>query len=141
MGRTALLMMVVVGSTACGLFGPPGWVDQPPSDAEYLYGVGSAGPNSSANPQRAREIAYGRALEYLGRAIRVRVTSGSVIADTNSWTRYEADTIQFSDEDLSGVELVEVWAGDVRDGQPHRTYVLVRMPRDQARAIGLRQGG
>ena len=123
---------------SCGLFGPPGWVDRPPVDDEYVYGVGSAGPNSSANPGRAREIAYARALEYLGKAIRVRVSSESVILDTTRWAAYQADTIQFSDEDLRGVELVEVWTASERDGQPQRTYVLVRMPRAQAAGIAAR---
>ncbi|RKY19639.1 MAG: hypothetical protein DRQ55_10125 [Planctomycetota bacterium] len=138
--RTAKLMGLLLCLAACGLFGPPRWVDKPPLDDEYIYGVGLAGPNSSANPQRARELAFERAVAYLGRAIRVQVTSSSVIVDTNRWTDYQAESIQFSDEDLAGVELLEVWTDEVRGGQPHRTYVLVRMPRSQAEGIAARLG-
>ena len=48
-------------------------------------------------------------------------------------------TIQFTDEDLEGIEFVEVWVDDWgRAGKPHQTYVLLRVARDRVRAIAAR---
>lgn len=141
MGCRLLTVWLLCGLVACASPSRPDWIDTIPQDADHLYGVGSCGPTSGANRGKAQEIAYARAVEYLGKSIRVSVTSSSVLIDTERSTSYLSESIQFSDEDLRGVEIVETWEGEYRAGKPQITYVLVRMPRSQAVAMARRQGG
>lgn len=130
---TVCAVVLLLGACAAPTERRPGWVDTPPDDDRHLYGIGSAGQVSGSNPDRPRQIAHARALESLGKAVRVRVQSTTTIIDRDSWTDYEVESIQFSDEELEGVEIVDVWEqpGGVR-GRPLRTWVLVRLPIERA---------
>ena len=58
------------------------------------------------------------------------------MSDVQSWSHYRTDTVQFAEEDLEGVEIVEVWidsGGSI--GKQGQTYVLLRMSADKAEAI------
>jgi len=138
--RTAIgaLLLALAG---CALLGPPSWVTSYPSDDDYIYGVGSAGITYDENPAKSREIAKQRALDDLAKQIRVRVTSATVVHDRQQWTHYEAETLQFSDEDLEGIEILDVWVDDWGwAGKAEQTYVLVRMSKAKALGIAARQG-
>lgn len=143
MGPRAVVLVMLLVSVSCGLMtsSPPGWVDTLPQDEGWVYAVGAAGRNISSNPGRAREIAYQRAIEELGRSIRVHVQSQSVLTDRDAGTSYLASSEFFSEEDLEQVEIVESWAEEGRDGKAVRTYVLVRMPRNHLDQMRTRLGG
>jgi len=131
-----LLASLLVVGCATSKAPRPSWVGAPPSDDDYYFGIGSAGPSLDSNPGKARGIAFARAVAYLGKAVRVRVTSQSRLVERNSWASYESESIQFSDEELAGVELVDVWEQfGGYDGRPQATWVLVRMPVARAQAV------
>lgn len=139
LGRLALLIVLPLALARCGLLGPPRWVSSYPVADEYVYGVGSAGVTFDENPARSREIAQQRALDDLARQIRVRVTSATIAAEREASSYFEARSIQFTDEDLEGIELVEVWVDSWgRAGKPDQTWVLVRLARARAEALARR---
>lgn len=134
------IIAVVVTVAGCGLFGPPSWVNTYPVDDDYVYGIGSAGVTYDRSRSRSEEIAVQRALDSLVKQIRVRVTSATVLSDVQSWSDYRSDTIQFSDEDLEGVEIVEVWIDSYgRAGKADQTYVLIRISKENASRIAARE--
>ena len=136
MGRAVLgLLLTFLGS--CTMFGPPRWVDDfPSSDAQFIYGVGSAGVTFDRNPSKSKQYAIDRAMQDLSFQIKTEVLAVSELRDTARSSTLKVDSINLTESDLEGVEIVEVWIdrkGEV--GKVDRTWVLVRMPHAQVQKI------
>ena len=137
--RIMLTVFLLACAAGCGLFGPPSWVQSYPNDQDYVYGVGSAGLTFDGSTTRSEDLAKQRALDSLAKQIRVRVMSATILRDEQSWSHYQEDIFQFTDEDLRGVEIVEIWVDDYGwAGKAEHTYVLIRMPRRKAESIAAR---
>lgn len=130
---TALILCALPfsgGLASCALFGPPGWVHQPPSDSTYYYAIGSAGPQYNGSRANAIRIARERALAELAGQVRVRVASTSTLSDRGGGSEYVSESVQLSDEVLQDVETVGSWYDERgRAGSPGHTWVLVRVAR------------
>ncbi|MCB9898273.1 MAG: LPP20 family lipoprotein [Planctomycetes bacterium] len=126
-----LLLGVLLACVAgCGLLGPPKWVlDFPSSDATYIYGVGSAGVTHDHNPDKSKKYAIDRAMQDLSYQIKTEVVAISEMHETSHNTTLRVDSVNLTDSDMKGVEIVDVWVDKKGEaGLKQRTWVLVRLP-------------
>lgn len=140
MARLVLALMLC-SSIGCGLLPPPGWVEDPPSQDGWIYAVGSAGLTYDKNPSTSEDLAFQRALDQLARQLRVQVTSMVTLKDTQSSSRFESDSMQFTEEELEWVQIRDKWVDRYgKLGRQGRVFVLVRMSDGDARRALTRRG-
>lgn len=127
-----LLTIMALSSLGC----VPGWVKKSPADEKYYYGLGSAGQSYNKNPAQALRIARERALIDLAMQLRVQVTTSTTLVDSSRSSRYELESVQFTDEELENVANVDSWVDRRgRAGPENQTYVLVRLSRGDAKRL------
>ena len=131
----AAVLLVCLCSLGCRT---PDWVQRPPTEPGYMYGVGSWSKTYYANQ---REKAEEEARAAVGRTIHSHVNELVLRVQT----RYGAATVErlrrvassITDAHLEGCEPVAVWTDERgRVGPAGTMYALARIRRtDAARAI------
>jgi hypothetical protein len=115
----------------------PGFFLNPPTSADYLYGVGNA---QKVNLSLARQTATARARDEIARAVSVKVSNmikdflqqSGVGESAQSLEFTESVSKQVANTSLSGATVKEVAQGD--DGM---IYVLVEYPLSSVRQSAL----
>lgn len=110
------------------VYDPPAWVNSPPMDEGYLYGIGSYGGalHSEDNQGYAMEQARG----MLSRNLRSRVVNETNVRETEATSEIRSETLVSTDYVLQNSELVSTWV-DYRGymSKPGTVWVLMRIQR------------
>lgn len=107
---------------------PPGWLDSPPIEERFLYGVGTyvGALYPEDNLKYAMEVARGN----LSHSMEARVISDTSVRETESSSRLRSETNVSSDYVLRNSEHVDTWV-DVQGvrGKRGTVWVLLRVPK------------
>jgi len=103
----------------------PDWIDKPPYDDLYLYGVGSAPIQSSVLMQikAAKIIANNEIALQIKAYIKSRLDIKTTGTNENSETEVNHEIIQKTQAMLRGVEIVDVW----KDESNCEIYALAKV--------------
>jgi hypothetical protein len=115
----------------------PKWVQSIPTDETYYYAVGVSGPRPRTTEMFEQAIERARA--EIGRMIVSHVTSDGIHSASTSG-QYAREIVRvLSDTELNYTEVIER-LHDPRGicGSPNHCYVLVRIKKSTAQAIGNR---
>ena len=112
----------------------PDWIESPPRDERYYYGLGISG--RTRKPADAWDQAALRARAELGKTIVSQVVSYDIIVSTER-SEYTRQLIHLlSDTELNYTEIIERWRDRLGVyGARDHYYVLVRMEKKHAQKL------
>ncbi len=122
------LALVLPAACAATVYDPPEWVASPPTDADYIYGLGSYVGSLHAEDNLPHAIEQARSM--LSRNLSSRVTNETVVRDTENTSRMHSETTVSADFVLKNSELLQSWTDyQGRTGKPGTVWVLMRIPK------------
>lgn len=127
--RAAVLAaLLAAGCATVDRFAPPVWLDAPPSEAGYLYGVGNY--VGSLYPEDNLKHALDNARTILSRNAESRIVGETNVRETESSSRIVSDVQVSSDNLLQNAEHVDTWIDvEGRRGKRGTVWVLMRVQR------------
>lgn len=117
----------------------PGWVENVPTDAAYLYAVGIC-PPTWGGLEDQRQQAAARARAAIARAIRTEIKATSLMSEsegggggaTESSYSMESNVLADTEALVEKCEETSMWTDQSGSmGFPRTIYVLVRCPRSE----------
>jgi hypothetical protein len=107
---------------------PPAWVNAPPTEPEYLYGIGSYVGALHAEDNHGYAMEQARAM--LSRNLQSRVVNTIDLRETEATSRLRSESLVSSDFVVQNSELVATWVdAHGQTGRRGTVWVLMRIPR------------
>lgn len=107
---------------------PPVWLDSPPTETGWIYGVGNY--VGALYPEDNLKHALDQARGSLGKSLRARVVSDTHVRETESTSTIRSDVNVSADHLLENAEHVDTWVDvDGVRGRRGTVWVLMRVAR------------
>ncbi len=111
------------------VYEPPAWINNPPIDAGFFYGIGSY--VGALHPEDNQGYAMEQARGMLSRNMQSRVINNTNMRDTEASSTIRSETLVSTDYVLQNSELVSTWVDyQGRTGRRGTVWVLLRIPRN-----------